>query len=401
MIDRLLRTRSLKAGARRGVQLLRAVTPARTHVVVYGWPDHEGNSVEVVRYLLTETSTPVYWLVNELSTEAATEHLALHNDCDRLHVVRRRSLRGLLAYLTASVTFFTHGLFLNPTPSHRKVVVNLWHGDGPKGQSLKGTPPRSTYLVATSQLFGERRAANFGISRANLLVTGYPRCDQFARPCTDEGLRSLGIDPERPFVMYMPTYRSARAVGTTGAWTDTASTDSSSSGDLSITAGLFVNAARAVGWQVVVKPHPLDQDDQHLAGALLIDDREIVLAGTTTYGLLARSDALVSDYSSVWIDYLTLDRPIGFIVDDLSAYEHGRGFNVPDLVSILPGPVLSTSEDFALFFSDGLADTERLRIARKRSAEAIGLVASASPTAALFTALSERGVLTPSKREHV
>ena len=37
--------------------------------------------------------------------------------------------------------------------------------------------------------------------------------------------------------------------------------------------------------------------------------------GTTLYGLLARSSALVTDYSSVWTDYLTLDRPIAFIID--------------------------------------------------------------------------------------
>jgi CDP-glycerol glycerophosphotransferase (TagB/SpsB family) len=119
------------------------------------------------------------------------------------------------------------------------------------------------------------------------------------------------------------------------------------------------------------------------------------------YGLLARSGALVTDYSSVWIDYLTLDRPIGFIIDDLAEYKGGRGLMVSNLEGLLPGPVLASADDCAKFFSASPADMEALRMARAHSAKVIGLAASTSATAALFALLSERRILMPSHSQRV
>ncbi len=39
---------------------------------------------------------------------------------------------------------------------------------------------------------------------------------------------------------------------------------------------------------------------------------------------------LVSDYSSVAIDYLLLDRPLGFTLDDYEAYTESRGWVFDD-----------------------------------------------------------------------
>ena len=220
----------------------------RRHVVVYGWPDLEGNAVEVVRYLLAETEVPVYWLVEELSPLAACEHLAPTASRGRLHVVPRRSVRGLMVYLTAAMSFFTHGLFLSPKPGRRKVVVNLWHGDGPKANGGEGrTAQRSSFVVSGTRLFGEHKATYFGLAQSQLIVTGNPRCDQFARPCSDEGLKRLGVDPGRPFLMFMPTYRKSRAVGNTDAWSDVEESDGSRERTEPDTPSLMVKALSNVG----------------------------------------------------------------------------------------------------------------------------------------------------------
>ena len=46
--------------------------------------------------------------------------------------MRKNSLRSLLVALRAEATFFTHGLFTAVDPPDDRLVVNLWHGDGPK-----------------------------------------------------------------------------------------------------------------------------------------------------------------------------------------------------------------------------------------------------------------------------
>ena len=74
MITTLLRRRELKSFVRRLVRLLRLFAPTRPHVVVAGFPDTEGNAVEVVRGLLAR-GEPVHWLTDALTPAQAAEVL--------------------------------------------------------------------------------------------------------------------------------------------------------------------------------------------------------------------------------------------------------------------------------------------------------------------------------------
>ena len=68
--------------------------------------------------------------------------------------------------------------------------------------------------------------------------------------------------------------------------------------------------------------------------------------------ILNKADALISDYSSVAVDYLLLDRPIGFAVDDLDRYSKARGFIFDDVEEWLPGAILKNEEDIVEFIKD-------------------------------------------------
>jgi len=62
--------------------------------------------------------------------------------------------------------------------------------------------------------------------------------------------------------------------------------------------------------------------------------------------VLNNFDLLVTDYSSMYIDYLLLDRPIVFLPYDLSDYSKKRGFNF-DYNLVTPGEkVTDTCEHF-------------------------------------------------------
>jgi CDP-glycerol glycerophosphotransferase len=55
------------------------------------------------------------------------------------------------------------------------------------------------------------------------------------------------------------------------------------------------------------------------------------------YPLLSRFDLLLTDYSSIFFDYLLLDRPVVFYPHDLAAYVRGRPF-LFDYEAMTPGP---------------------------------------------------------------
>ena len=313
-------------------------------------------------------------------------------DPARVSAKPKNSLAAIWAFLTAEVTFFTHGVYGCPRPVRRKAIVNLWHGDGFKVTS--GAQIYSTYLVSSSALLARPRVRHFKVPPQNLLTTGLPRIEQLRHPSSGQQLAALGIDPDRPFAVWMPTYRQAGGAGLNGSFVDTSDIDVDVHIARSIAPGLA--ALRARGIQIVVKPHPLDAVSREDADFILVTDDTIAAAGTTLYHVLGASVGLLTDYSSVWTDYLAVDRPIGFFMPDLAGYLAGRGLEPPDAMDHLPGVSLTAVADFEHLAAEMLGtECEPGATLRRSAREHFELVHPSSPAHLLVTALTERRALTP------
>jgi len=70
------------------------------------------------------------------------------------------------------------------------------------------------------------------------------------------------------------------------------------------------------------------------------------------YPLLGNTDFLLTDYSSVWIDYDILNKPIGFVMNDIEEYRNDRGLMFDDLEKQLPGSILSNTNQLFDFISN-------------------------------------------------
>lgn len=352
------------------LRVLLWVTPALRHAVVFGFPDDEGNSVETVRAL--SRRLPVYWLTGDHPDKVQW----LLPEGEPRYAVRRVSkntVRAYLAYVSARYVFFTHGLYGSTRPPPYKKFVNLWHGDGPK-RSKKLATFRSTYAVAGTQLWGRQRPLDFSVSERGVLVTGNPRIDQLSRPPNDEKVRRLGIDPVRPLVIWMPTFRRTDNRGQRMAavrnWTDAPELSESGS-VLDLTKQIAV-AAQRLGATLAIKPHPLDADSYQEMGLPIVTGDDLRREQVTLYQLLGRSHGLITDYSSVWTDYLATDRPIGFYCPDLDEYEATRGLNVEDYADLIPGPLLESVSDFEQFLRDCVDEPVASKDRRARSVSLIG-----------------------------
>lgn len=62
------------------------------------------------------------------------------------------------------------------------------------------------------------------------------------------------------------------------------------------------------------------------------------------YEVLSATDILITDYSSVYFDYLLLDKPIIFATPDLKEYQEERGFCLEPFEEWTPGPKVVTQE---------------------------------------------------------
>lgn len=361
-------------------RLVRVVPHSRS-VVVAAFPQSEGNGLEVARALLRRYPGEVVWL-REGDLPAEVADLV----ADGLRVVAKNGLRGLWCYLRAEVVFFTHGLYGSAAPPRNRPVVNVWHGDGPKGiQPDGGTSGRirSTYLVGSTTLFTGHQARSLDVPPENVLVTGNPRTDQLTRPATDAQLRDLGIEGD--FVLWLPTFRVPRAVGAVRT-VDAVRDDPGAALDV-----LVEQLARR-GVQLVVKPHPMDADQRRTPGVVTLDQDALERAGVGLYPLLARSVGLVTDYSSVWVDYLLLDRPLAFLVPDRATYD--RELVPPDVLDWVPGELVGPQHPFEEFLADVDSGGCAGAALRAAVADRIGLTSTRAAADELLDALVERGVLT-------
>lgn len=363
--------------------LLLLITPRSRHVVVTGWPSDEGNAVETVRALAQRYPGDIVWI-----DAPGPERLAALGLADvPLTVAAKNSVSAVWRYLTAEAVFFTHGLYYCPRPTRRKPSINLWHGDGPKRPN--GSPVWSTFVVSGSAVFGAVRCRMFHVDLSNLLLHPLPRVEQLLRPPSAEVLGQLGLDQTRPFVVWMPTYRRARGGGLDGSWADTSE---ESDQQVHTAVAPLVRALAAADVQLVVKPHPLDVETRAVPGAISITDAKLADVGSTLYAVLGASSGLITDYSSVWTDYLGTDQPIAFVLPDEDEYRSGRGFEPADTLDHLPGPILRTPEDFDDFSASlrSGAGGEHRALARKH----FGLASERRPALALLEDLADRGVLT-------
>ena len=113
---------------------------------------------------------------------------------------------------------------------------------------------------------------------------------------------------------------------------------------------------------LLVKLHPFVGNGLHLSGYQHIQKFP---EGYDTYEVLNMCDVLITDYSSIYIDYLLTDKPMIFLPYDRQQYLDGRGMNF-DYDDVTPGPKPETFNDFldALSPKEDFWKSERTRVNR-------------------------------------
>jgi CDP-glycerol glycerophosphotransferase len=179
-----------------------------------------------------------------------------------------------------------------------------------------------------------------------MLETGYPRVDVLAAPDRDARTaalrRRLGLPEGVRAVLYAPTYRD-HVVDRRGRFRLDLQLD-------------LERLRAAVGDDTVI----LFRKHHYVADAAPATDdgfvRDVSSHPDGTELLLA-ADVLVTDYSSMMVDFANTGRPMLFYTYDLDEYEAEiRGFYL-DFAATVPGPLLRTTDDVA----EALRDLDAVR----------------------------------------
>lgn len=299
----------------------------------------EGNAKYLFLHLRDEDGIRPVWISK---SEATVAELRAHG----FETYPADSLRGRVTMLRAGSVFVTGTMTDMPLwPTGGARLIQLWHGiplkriatDAP---SFAGFPPLErlrllyTYrqfdaITLTGAGLGDSFRSAFRID-PDLPVTGYPRNDALAHEIPgerigQEGLRELveGIDAEHLFA-YLPTYREGDS--NPAKHVDFGRLDA------------FLAQHDAA---MLVKFHPFNDPeiDSERFGHLYFLPTEFDI-----YPVLREVDALVTDYSSVYFDFLLLDQPVVFYAYDRDEYAENPGFYL-DYDEVTPGPIAETFDE--------------------------------------------------------
>ena len=177
------------------------------------------------------------------------------------------------------------------------------------------------YLSSSAQSAGMRKEFLKIRDDTQIISFGFPRNDVFYKPELD--LKDLFKSSCEKFIAWYPTFRNHKyEQRNEGCDPLPVIHDTENAIKLN-------EVAKQLNTLIVLKPHPV-QDLKLIQGLRLsnitfitdsfFDERQI-----KNYDFLHSCDALLSDYSSVFLDFLLADKPIGLVWEDIDQYTKDLG----------------------------------------------------------------------------
>ena len=284
------------------------------------------------------------------------------------------SLGGIISCLRARYFFFDcFSKDINHWLSRGAKMINLGHGDTPFKKSerdidntrsryyqlfhgsrlvrmaLATVMPwhlvRSEFYICTSPFLASFTQSAFGADEEDVIVTGYPRNDTLLQRGVSrlEGAladlaESLAEAANRGKVLcYLPTYRDDGSAFIDFDWS------------------AVEDVLRQHGAIFVYKLHPQDYGRHELY------ESDTVLrlpTETDLYYILRFADVLITDYSSIFVDYLLLDRPIIHYVPDIEKFVRNSRSFYSRYDEMWAGPKATTFQELVVAVEDVLNGRE-------------------------------------------
>lgn len=221
------------------------------------------------------------------------------------------------------------------------VITQLWHAEGafkkfgfhisqPENvrRAEKEANKKLTYVVCSGEGVSEIYAGAFGVKRQQVLPLGAPRCDYLLTPGNEEKAKAelTKLYPEcegKKVVLYAPTFRDTKEENLQL---------------LNHFDTLKFTKALGDDYVLMVKLHPQVHESCRVENAVDVTDYSDVRK------LALFCDVLITDYSSICMDFSFLNKKTVFFAYDLEAYKAQRDFYF-DYEAYVPGRVAFTAEE--------------------------------------------------------
>jgi len=281
--------------------------------------------------------------------------------------VKYPSFRCMWHYMRSKTIFETHSFFGKNYNNKKQTLIYALHGMPFKGSSVldkkEKMHQKNMIGVSTSQIFDDSLVELVGIPRDKIYHIGLPRNDYLFKD-TDI-LEKLNINNYNKIILWMPTFRTVKNKYNDGVITQFGIPLIEES-DLQS----FEDILSKYNCLLIFKLHPWAADNMcdlkkynHIISLSNID-----LKGYSLHSLISKVDAMITDYSSIVIDYLLLDRPICFAFNDLEEYTRTRKLDFSRIDNFKCGYNTKTKEGLISFIELVNKDIDNEKIIRKVTA---------------------------------
>ncbi len=329
--------------------------PLRNTIVFECESDMDDNPRAIYEYMIKEKMYRKYrlvWIVRNV--DFCKENYANENTVFISRFDKTKKNQLVLNYYlsTAKWFIFSHPYWFKKSKKSQ-VVINTGHGcplKSCKNENFDHTV--FDYLLVTSESIAVPYAMAWSAPLEKCFsCNGYPK-DDFLFSANKKNLlnKLFNFKDTEKIIMCMPTYKQSIRLQDSKINDPYVLSVISNNEELeNLNTLLSKNKIH-----LIIKLHPLQLVDKlklsNMTNIHYIQNSELFEKKILLYELLGVCDALLTDFSSVFYDYVILDKPIGFILNRLDDYTRGYAFDNP--LEYMPGEKIYTYDELINFINN-------------------------------------------------
>lgn len=363
MIRNVRLKKVLKSTVFRIISLVNKIIPKKNnYIMLYsGNKGIDFNLLPLKKYLIENR----YNVNNKIICGIESMKYSVNDSCKYVN-----HFKSIFYFLHTKHVFYTAGQ-LPIKPSKDQIVIHLQHGTTFKTCGLltkinNGDEMFFSKCVATSDIYKKIYSRAFNCKVDDVIINSEPVTDIFF----NNKYKKYNLGEFSKVILWVPTFRQSDYLGYN---------DSDSEELLPLFCENDYEELneflKKLNFKLIVKIHPSQELTKYnklrFSNLDILSSNDFKDSGMELYNLLPQIDLLLADYSSVFLQFLLIGKPIAFVVPDIEEYMRKRGTVFNNYDEIMAGEIIKNKKDFYKFFMDFSNGIDNYEILRKKAKEII------------------------------
>ena len=332
------------------IKFLDGIIPKNKKKIVFlSYPDFSDNAREYWEYMNNNHA-------NKYNLIYLYQNINNKDNCAINNKVYLNSFKGLYHLLTSKTIIYT-ALYLSEICNLKKhLFLQLWHGMPLKtlGYTERGIAKKfydqykehadAGFFFVSSDIFKLSMISSFLMNPQKVYITGQAKTDCILSNRNREKIKDfLNLEKFSKVVIYAPTYKEAER----NKRKDIHTTFENIFYCSDYSRETFFKTLEENNILFIIKPHPFDErfyrhyiekGELYHPNIRVIFNKDMTSNDLYFYEFFQFADLMITDFSSIGIDYLITKKPIIFLNTLAQEYNNIRGFILEDNYELLePG----------------------------------------------------------------